>query len=650
MQQYPSAKEIAAKVAVPSGRPVRHSSFGALKSKNKASSAKGPRRATDLNVSRTNVASKATRRSTDLCALSLEDSNASLDAGNFTMDAAFFREVVGRTVQSFSPTEPAHQLHDEYPPDKMDTWNKVHPEGLHLFTGNLTNRAQMKETADMHNALNALVKRMVEHDQPLHKWCIDSIQTWYRAHHLWTSRRVQVFRSYVIPVWKTRFVLPTVFVQGLDILEKHQLRIATKVEQLRPEDGLAAVTRLYDMWTDYSEHEQIAMMLFTDVAYVLMQFYFSYEESIKLYESTEAVQKMTANTSIAGAVTNYAGEDTVRNIVLPRGLGKVAAEVAWEKVIAKGHRSYLARVAIHVEAIEFDDARLLRASDDFDDNLHQEQGALLSQDPANSMYILQESLARPIYQPEWEIHSNQHLNENLWALANHAHRTETKLVRETLQRIASRGETLSWIVDAIKLVWKEHRGWISSRFEVFQTYSLPLLEQRFRYPSAFLEAWAEIMKQIENISVLVDDLSPGDAVWHLYDLHDAWAVYDDTVTRNLRLQEPVAMILFHAYFSKAEGDKIVKEEARRISSNSRGLGAIIYHASSTIPIEKVLPSTSSLELEYRRKSYEDHVATPLQSLKMGRNPKIQKAIENSQNGFARTLFSAMGAGLVKEMQ
>ena len=652
MQQYPSARENADTVAAPSGRPLRHSSFGALKSStgSNTSSAKAARRATDLNLSGANDASKATRRSTDLAALSLEDSNSSLDAGNVTMDAAFFREVVGRTVQSFSPTESAYQLHNEYPPDKMETWNNVFPEGLHLFSGNLANGAHMKETSDMHNALNALVKRMVEHDQPLQNWCIDSIQAWYRAHYLWTSRRVQVFRSYIIPIWKARFVLPTVFVQALDILEKHQLRIATKVEQLRPEDGLAAVTRLYDTWTDYVEHSHITMMLFTDVAYVLMQSYFSFEELCKLSESTQAVQKMTANSGIAGAVVNYAGADTMRNVVMPRELGRLAAEVAWENVIVKGHRSYRAHVAIHIEAIEFNDARLLRASDDFNDEPRDEQGVLLSQDPANSMYILPESLCRPIYQPEWEIHSFQHLNENVWALANHAHRIEARLMREALQGIASRGETLPWIVDVIKLFWKEHRGWISSRFEVFQTYTLPLLEQRFRFPSAFLEAWADIMKQVQNISVLVDDLSPGDAVWHLYDLHDAWAVYDDTVTRNLRLQEPVAMILFHSYFSKAEGDKIVKEETRRMSANSRGLDAIIYHASSTISVAKSLPSTCSLELEYRRKSYEDNVATPLQSLKMGRNPKIQKAPESSTIGFARTLFSAMGAGLVKEIQ
>lgn len=51
------------------------------------------------------------------------------------------------------------------------------------------------------------------------------------------------------------------------------------------------------------------------------------------------------------------------------------------------------------------------------------------------------------------------------------------------------------------------------------------------------------------------------------------------------------MILFHSYFSKAEGDKIVKEDTRRMSANSRGLDAITYHASSTISVAKSLPST-----------------------------------------------------------
>ena len=193
--QYSSVRDVAASQAP--GRPIRHSSLsavGSLKSDTNTS-AKAARRATDLDVlSGTNGASKAIRRSTDLT-LDLDDSSSSLDAGNATMDAAFFRVIVGRTVQSFSPTDPAHQLHDEYPPDKMGSWNEVFPEGLHLFSGNLANSAHMKEAADMHNALNALAKRMVENHQPLQQWRIDSVQAWCRAHHLWTSRRVQIGRA-----------------------------------------------------------------------------------------------------------------------------------------------------------------------------------------------------------------------------------------------------------------------------------------------------------------------------------------------------------------------------------------------------------------------------------------------------------------------
>mmetsp|Transcript_22758 Transcript_22758/g.65589 ORF Transcript_22758/g.65589 Transcript_22758/m.65589 type:complete len:629 (+) Transcript_22758:199-2085(+) len=592
----------------------------------------------------------ATRRATDLTAM--DDDSISSPNANASMDAAFFREVVGRTLQSFSPTDPAYQLHDEYPPDKMASWNKVFPEGLHLYSGNLANRAHLKEATDMHNALGAVVKRMVEQKQPLHQWCIDSIQAWYWAHRLWTSRRVQVFRSYFLPVLKSRFVVPTVFVQSLDILEEQQVRIASMVALLRPEDGLAAASRLYDAWTEYVEYSQISMMLYTDVGYILLMSYFSIEEAQTLQKSNQIYQKMATNSFIVGAIVDYAGIDVCRDVVLPTELGKVAAEVAWNGVISKAYKVYLAQVAVYLEVLEFHDARLLRAYEDMGWDPH-EEGVLLSQDPADPSYLLPENPYRPFHLAEWEVYSPQHLHENTWALANNAHRVEARMMGEALQGIASRGETLPWIVAAIKSFWKEHGGWVVSRFDVFQNYSLPLLEKRLRYPASFLQAWAAIIKQMENISVLVNDMSPGDAIWTLYDLHDAWAIYEETVTRNLRLQEPVAMILFHAYFSRAEGDKIVKEELRRMSSNSRCLDAMIYHSSSGGDVTiaaKALPSTCSLELEYRRKSYEDNVAAPMRSLKLGRQPRKQKTTENTTIGFARTLFSAMGAGLTKELE
>ena len=189
------------------------------------------------------------------------------------------------------------------------------------------------------------------------------------------------------------------------------------------------------------------------------------------------------------------------------------------------------------------------------------------------------------------------------------------------------------------------------RFDVIQEYTLPLLQKRYRYPQAFLEAWDEIMKQVNNISVLVNDLSPGDPVWRWYDLYDAFDVYEDVVTRNLFLQEPVAVLLFHAFFSKAEGDKIVKEELRRVSSHSRGLDAVIYYSSlegDVAAAAKAMPWMFSLEIEYRRRSYEGNVVNIFKSLQKRERPKIHQTAEKTI-GFARSLFSAMGADLTKEL-
>ena len=101
-----------------------------------------------------------------------------------------------------------------------------------------------------------------------------------------------------------------------------------------------------------------------------------------------------------------------------------------------------------------------------------------------------------------------------------------------------------------------------------------------------------------------------------------------------------------------EGDKIVKEELRRVSSHSRGLDAAIYYSApedDVSAVAKAMPWMSSLEIEYRWKSYEGHVVNILKSLQRRERPKIHKATETTTVGFARTFFSAMGAGLTKEL-
>ena len=585
----------------------------------------------------------AHRRSTDLTVTSGDfnsSSSSSFGIKRNELDINLFREVVGRTVQLFNPTDPTWQISDEHVPVKMGSWNDVFPEGLHYFSGNIANMAQVKETVDMHEALGRVVERMLaDEEDTLPPWAVDSIETWYKNHHMWTSRRMQVIRSYTMPIWKTRFVVPTVFIQALDVLEDYQFELSSMTKCLRQgEDGdLSTLRDLFDLWTEYVEHTETAMMLFTDVAYVLMQSYFSFEEYLVLQRASQVIQKVADNPGSIGAVTNYAGADLCQQLST-RELGQVAPDIPWEEVLANAHRSYLDEISVHLDALKTNDGYECMTTD-YSTKFFT---PVLSKDPANPMYLLQTNSYNPIHLEEWESHAPNHLSENSWALANRAHREEAKLMRNAFQDISSRSDVRSWIISTAKSLWKEHEGWVSSRFHVFQNYSLPLLQTRLRYPNAFVAAWDEIIRQVRNVSVLINDLSSSGAKpYHLYDLHDALVVYEAPVVMNLRLQEPVAMVLFHAYFSKTEGDKIVKEEFRRMGNN-RCLDAILYYH-NVVKATRTFPWLSSLELEYRRSRYNDHVVKLYQSLQMDKTPPVQTI------SVASKLFSAMSVGLLKEL-
>ena len=51
---------------------------------------------------------------------------------------------------------------------------------------------------------------------------------------------------------------------------------------------------------------------------------------------------------------------------------------------------------------------------------------------------------------EWLEQSRLHVEDSAWVLANNAHRIECWIMKETLQFVASRGDTSEWIVEAIK--------------------------------------------------------------------------------------------------------------------------------------------------------------------------------------------------------
>jgi len=189
-------------------------------------------------------------------------------------------------------------------------------------------------------------------------------------------------------------------------------------------------------------------------------------------------------------------------------------------------------------------------------------------------------------------------------------------MKETLQFVASRGDTSDWVVDSIKKWWAVHMEWTMSRFKTLREHTIPALEMRLHYPTRLVEAQENIENQIREVADLVDELKSGDDVWRLYDLLDAWSAYESIAVKGLDLTEPMSIMLFHAFFSIRECEAIVKAGHHLVSPYC--IGAMVYHGEEDTG---AILQLNSIELEFRLKEYKDASAIHLQALRSGEPPR-----------------------------
>lgn len=239
---------------------------------------------------------------------------------------------------------------------------------------------------------------------------------------------------------------------------------------------------------------------------------------------------------------------------------------------------------------------------------------------------------------EWLEQSRLHVEDSAWVLANNAHRIECWIMKETLQFVASRGDTSQWIVEAIKKWWSIHKEWTTSRFKALREHTLPALEMRFHYPPRLLEAQNNIERHIlGDLDDMMNDLEPNADPLKLYDLLDEWSDYEMVATKGLDLMEPMSIMLFHAFFSVREGEAIVKAEHHRVAPSC--IGAMAFHAE-----KENLASLhmNHIELDYRRKDYEEEAMLLLHALRGGEPPK------KGQKGTVIKFLSMLQSGLESE--
>jgi hypothetical protein len=218
---------------------------------------------------------------------------------------------------------------------------------------------------------------------------------------------------------------------------------------------------------------------------------------------------------------------------------------------------------------------------------------------------------------EWLEQSRFHVEDSAWVLANNAHRIECWIMKETLQFVASRGNTAEWVINAIKKWWSVHKEWTTSRFKALREHTLPALEMRFHYPLRLLEAQNNIEKHIlGDLDDMMDQLQPNADPLKLYDLLDEWSDYEMVAT------------------SIREGEAIVKAEHHRVSPYC--IGAMAYHAEKEGPTALQI---NRIELDYRRKDYEEEAMNLLHALRAGEPPK--KGQKGAVVKFMRMLHSGL---------
>ena len=452
----------------------------------------------------------------------------------------------------------------------------------------------------------------------LEEWSIRSLRVWYRAHYLWVSRRFQVTRSYSIPLWEKRFHFPNIIMEAQDKFQMDLHSLAHIFDDLAVGDEVE--DKLLGAWYDYLDHLELAMKLFTDIGMMLLYSYFSFDELCSILTESDLMMKTIQHTHAIGAVINCCGVQVFRDTILQREAAHIG--VTWDGFYRERWEDYCENVAGHIDALIVGDPAYSNpdSSGSLRTSLVKRGNIALPDDvvpfnPLDKKYQVDDRYPANKLD-EWIQKSARHVEESAWVQANNAHRIECWTMKETLQFVASRGDTSEWVVNSIKKWWAVHKQWTLSRFKVFKSHTIPALEMRFHYPTRLIEAQESIEDQIRDIADLIEELNPGDDVWRLYDLLDAWSAYENVATKGLDLTEPMSMMLFHAFFSIRECEAIVKAGHHLVSPYC--IGAMVYHGEEGT--SKVL-QLNRIELEFRLKEYSNDSAIYLQALRSGEPPR-----------------------------
>lgn len=167
--------------------------------------------------------------------------------------------------------------------------------------------------------------------------------------------------------------------------------------------------------------------------------------------------------------------------------------------------------------------------------------------------------------------------EDAWTLVHNAIRGEIEDIKGAIDVLRKRETLEPWMMTSLLSMCKVHSIHIHSHHENEDDILAPELNKRFKYPDKHVEDHVGLVKGLDIVMELVEELASKDCDYKakLEMLSKAVASYEHILLPHLKEEEDLGLLLTRAYFTHAEIGKIV--EKIMVKAPPVEIGSIVHY-------------------------------------------------------------------------
>jgi hypothetical protein len=471
-----------------------------------------------------------------------------------TMERRFKFRSQGRVLQGGSgsarallnPTDPIHQMDPRFSPDKLELWDDVRPD--HVIENNwaVLNRTHLNEAKRIGKTLSALNRRGITC-----RWECEAFSILWKHHCGWVLKRTESIKTFWIPKWETRFRFPEALKDAIDAYVNHIHRLSISVCQLEVGGSLSI---LLDEWKEYEASFRAFASLHENIGLMIYHAYFSPEEDQiivqevyrQYFHKAEQQKAEQQKAGMTATVIYELGEDDFRNHLMPR---EGFPPKLWDHYFKMQYQNYKDHVDAHRKALLCGKQHISSSAT-----------TSMTATPIQSIPHSNENPLDPKYQKHTKFPPNK-LNNSVEALHEQiedspysiclaTYQKEIEDMKEALIAIQNRKCNLKeWEICSLRRWFASHLAFATQHYHSIRRMQIPVLESRIKIPPMFKEVMDNYIRELHDISELVDSVQVGDTV---NELVDSWSIYYQKWLFAKKSIGSLYTMLYHAYFSREE--------------------------------------------------------------------------------------------------